>query len=238
MTFWDHFDVLRGNILRSIAVVFGLSIFGFCFKSFLFETIILAPTNSDFITYKLLAWDFEMKLISIEMSAQFFVHLRAAFSLGLVLGFPYIIFEIWRFIVPALYEKEKRAFRAAFSLSSVLFYFGVLVGFFIVLPVCLQFFVNYQVSTSVENTISLSSYMSMFNTMVILLGLVFEFPVVILALSRLGIVGKSFLKKGRKYAAIIILILAALITPSDPFSMLVLSLPLYLLYELTIILCK
>lgn len=238
MTFWDHLDVLRGTILRSIAIVLGFSIVAFLYKEFLFDNIILAPSKSSFITYRLLGWDFNMSLISVEVSAQFFVHLRASFSAGLILAFPLIVWELWRFIVPALYEKEKKAFRFSFTISSILFYFGVLVGFFVVLPVCLQFFINYQVSSSVANTITISSYMSLFNTMVIVLGFVFEFPVAILALSSLGIVNKNFLKKGRKYALLIILVVAAIITPTDPFSMLVLSCPLYLLYELTILLCK
>lgn len=146
--------------------------------------------------------------------------------------------EIWKFVSPALYAGEKRALRLAFLLSTVLFYLGVLVGYFVVLPLCLQFFINYTVSTEVVNTISLSSYMSMFTSMVLLNGLVFEFPTVMLALSRLGVVDRAALQRGRKYAFVAILIVAALITPADPVSMFVLAIPMYLLYEFSILLCS
>lgn len=146
--------------------------------------------------------------------------------------------EIWKFVAPALYAGEKRALRLAFLLSTVLFYLGVLVGYFVVLPLCLQFFINYTVSTEVVNTISLGSYMSMFTSMVLLNGLVFEFPTVMLALSRLGVVDRAALRRGRKYAFVAILIVAALITPADPVSMFVLAIPMYLLYEFSILLCS
>jgi sec-independent protein translocase protein TatC len=179
-----------------------------------------------------------MSLINVEISAQFFTHLKAALAAGVVLAFPYIVFEIWRFVAPALYDSEKKAVRTAFIMSSGFFYLGVVVGYFFVLPVCLQFFMNYSVSPEIANTITLSSYMSMFTSMSLLIGIVFEFPTVISVLSRLGVVGRSTLRKGRKYAFVAVLALAALITPSDPFSMLVLSAPLYLLYELSILLCR
>ena len=157
---------------------------------------------------------------------------------GLVVAFPYVIWEIWKFVAPALYENEKKAVRGAFSLSSALFYLGVAVGYFVVLPVCLMFFVNFSVSDAIVNTISLSSYMSLFTSMVFLIGILFEFPSVILALSSMGVISRSQLKSWRKYAIVVVLILAALITPSDPFSMFVLAIPLYGLFELSVLLCK
>ena len=237
MSFWDHLDVLRGTLIRSLAWLCAFTALGLAFRDPLFE-IVLAPTRQDFIVYRLLGWDFGMSLVNIEISAQFFVHLRAAAGAGLVLAFPLIIWEIWKFIRPALYEGETRAVRTAFLLSSLLFYFGVVFGYLVVLPVCLQFFMNYTVSPDIVNTITLGSYMGMFTSMVLLIGVVFEFPAVLSMLSRIGVLDRGTLRKGRRYAVVAVLILAALITPSDPFSMIVLALPLYGLYELSILLCK
>lgn len=237
MSFWDHLEELRGTIIRSALAVVIMSVAGLAFKDFLFDGIILWPTRPDFIVYRLLGWKFSMDLINVDISAQFFVHLKAALGTGLVAAFPFIVWEIWKFVSPALYDREVKPVRGAFLLSSVLFYCGVLVGYFFVLPVCLQFFMNYSVSDAVQNSITLNSYMSMFISMVLLIGIVFEFPTVIAVLSRLGAVNRALLRKGRKYAFVIILILSAIITPSDPFSMLVLVFPLYLLYEFSILLC-
>ena len=237
MSFWDHLEELRGTIIRSALAVVVVSVAGLIFKDFLFDVIILGPTRSDFVVYRMLGWAFSMNLINVEISAQFFVHLKAALGVGLVASFPYIIWEIWRFVKPALYDREIGPVRGAFALASLLFYCGVLVGYFFVLPVCLQFFMNYSVSDTVVNSITLNSYMSMFISMVLVIGIVFEFPTVIAVLSRLGAVNRGMLRKGRKYAFVTILVLAAIITPSDPFSMLVLALPLYLLYEFSILLC-
>lgn len=238
MSFWDHLDVLRSTLIRSLVALAVACIPGLCWRRLLFDGIILAPTRPDFPVYRLLGWRMQMQLINVEVSAQFFVHLRCALIAALVLAFPYIVFELWRFVAPALYEREKKAVKKAFGLSSLLFYTGVLVGYFVVLPACLQFFLNYTVSDAVANTITLGSYISIFGSMVLLIGIAFEFPVVILILSSLGIVGKAGLRKSRAYALIGILTLSALITPSDPISMLVLSAPLYLLYELSILLCR
>lgn len=237
MSFWDHLEELRWTLLRSVAAVCILSVLGFIFKEPLFK-VILRPAQSDFVIYRLLGWNMDMDLINVDISAQFFIHLRAAVAVGLILAFPYIIWEIWRFVAPALYPNEKKAVGAAFLMSSGFFYLGVLVGYFFVLPVCLQFFMNYSVSPEINNTITVGSYMSMFMSMSLLIGLVFEFPTVIAVLSRLGVVTRGLLRKGRKYAFVIVLALSALITPADPFSMLVLAAPLYLLYELSILLCR
>jgi len=238
MSFWDHLDVLRGTLFRSLGAVCLCSVLGFVFKDLLFDGIVLAPSRPDFCIYRLLGWSFSMQLINVEVSAQFFVHLKAAFAVGVVLAFPYVVWELWRFLEPALYAGEKRPVRLAFSLSTGLFYLGVAVGYFIVLPVCLQFFMNYTVSDTVANTITIGSYMSMFFSMVLLIGIAFEFPSVMLVLNRLGVLGRETLQKGRRYAVVVVLVLSALITPADPFSMFVLAFPLYFLYELSILLCS
>ena len=237
MSFWDHLDVLRGTLFRSVLAVILVSIVFLVIPERLFKAV-LWPTTSDFILYKLLGLDFNMSLINIEVSAQFFVHLKISILMAVIVAFPYIIYEIWKFIAPALYDNEKKAVSKAFGMSSFLFYLGVAVGYFIVLPVCLMFFMNYTVSDTVQNTISLSSYISLFTSMVFLIGLLFEFPTVVLVLSHLGILTRKQLRSYRKAAFVVILVLAALITPSDPFSMFVLSIPLYGLYEFSILVCK
>lgn len=237
MSFWDHLEALRGNLWRSVLAVLAASGIFLFFPKTLFKAV-LWPTQANFPLYRLPGLDFSMDLINIELSAQFFVYLKVSILCGLVVAFPFVVWEMWKFIAPALYDNEKKAVRGAFSLSSALFYLGVAVGYFIVLPVCLVFFVNFSVSDSIVNTITLGSYMSMFTSMVFLIGILFEFPTVIVALSSLGIVSRQQLKGWRKYAFVAVLILAAIITPSDPFSMFVLALPLYGLFELSVLLCR
>ena len=237
MSFWDHLDVLRGTLFRSALSVFLASIVMFCFKDFLFGKVILAPSRPDFFMYKILGGGVSMQLINTEVSAQFFVHLKVSFICGLVIDFPYIIYEIWKFIAPALYDNEMRSVRKAFLGSALLFYAGVATGFCLIFPVTLSFFQGYTVSDTIANTVTLNSYISMFSSMVILFGIVFEFPVLIAILSNMGIVTKDTLKKYRKYAFVGVLIVAAIITPADPFSMLIAAAPLYLLYELSVFVC-
>ena len=237
MSFWDHLDVLRGTLFRSALSVFLASIVMFCFKDFLFGKVILAPSRPDFFMYRILGGGVSMQLINTEVSAQFFVHLKVSFICGLVIAFPYIIYEIWKFIAPALYDNEMRSVRKAFLGSALLFYAGVATGFCLIFPVTLSFFQGYTVSDAIANTITLNSYISMFSSMVILFGIVFEFPVLIVILSNMGIVTREMLTKYRKHAFVGVLIVAAVITPADPFSMLIAAAPLYLLYELSVIVC-
>ena len=237
MSFWDHLDVLRGTLFRSALSVFLASIVMFCFKDFLFGKVILAPSRPDFFMYKILGGGVSMQLINTEVSAQFFVHIKVSFICGLVIAFPYVIYEIWKFIAPALYDNEMRSVRKAFLGSALLFYSGVATGFCLIFPVTLSFFQGYTVSDAIANTITLNSYISMFSSMVILFGIVFEFPVLIAILSNMGIVTREMLTKYRKHAFVGVLIVAAVITPADPFSMLIAAAPLYLLYELSVIVC-
>ena len=237
MSFWDHLEALRGTLFRSVLSIALLSIVFLCIPKPLFKAV-LWPTEAGFPLYRLPGVDFSMTLVNIELSAQFFVYLKVAVLCGAVLAFPLVVWEIWKFVSPALYPHERKAVKKAFGLSSGLFYLGVAVGYFVVLPVCLMFFVNFSVSDNIVNHISLSSYMGLFTSMVFLIGILFEFPTVVLALSALGIVNRGMMKKGRKYAIVAVLVLAALITPSDPFSMFVLAIPLYGLYELSILLCR
>jgi sec-independent protein translocase protein TatC len=211
----------------------------FFFKTLLFEDVILAPSKPDFFLYRLLGADFSMTLVNIEVAAQFLIHMKITFISALILTFPFIIYEAWKFIAPALYEKEKKAVSFAFAFASVLFYAGVAVGYLIVFPLMLNFFAGYQVSPDIPNTFSLTSYISLFTSLVLTFGIVFEFPTVVAVLSSLKILNKESLKAFRKHALCIVLILAAVITPSgDPFSLMVVSVPLYLLYEFSILICR
>lgn len=237
MSFWDHLDVLRGTLFRSALAIVLVSVVLLCFKKFLFDDIILAPSRPDFFIYKWFGQDFSMELINTEISAQFFVHLKVSFICGLVLSFPYVIYEVWKFIAPALYENERISVSKAFLSSAVLFYIGVAVGFCLIFPITLSFFQGYTVSDSIANTITLNSYISMFSSMVILFGIVFEFPVLIAVMSSMGLITRDTLKQYRKHAVIGILVVAAIITPADPFSMAIAALPLYLLYELSVLVC-
>ena len=234
MSFWDHLEELRGTLFRSILAVCLLAVLGFVFKQPLFK-LILYPTSQDFPVYRLLGWDFSFDMINVEMAAQFFVHLQAAFGVALVVAFPYIIWEIWRFIAPGLYDNEKKAIGGAFLMATGFFYLGVAAGYFLVLPACVQFFLNYSVSPEITNAITISSYMSIFTSTVLLVGLAFEFPTVIWALSRIGVLDRGMLRKGRRYAVVATLALAAIVTPADPLSMIVVAAPLYLMYEVSIL---
>lgn len=238
-TFWDHLEELRKSIFHVLAVFVSLAVVMFFFKNFLFDKVVLAPASSDFFLYRMLGVDFSLSLVNLEVSAQFLIHMKVTFLCSLVLAVPYLIYEIWKFVLPALYENEKRALRGALGFASVLFYIGLAVAYSVIFPFMLNFFASYQVSPDVPNNFSLSSYISMFVSTMLAFGIVFEFPAVIAALSRLGVVSRSLLKQYRKHAFVVILVLSAVITPSgDPFTMMVVCLPLYLLYELSILICK
>lgn len=239
MTFWDHIDVLRKSLFRMAIAIIGLAVALFFCKDFLFNDVVLAPTVKDFYLYRLLGVDLALTLVNIEVSAQFMIHMKVTFVVAFILSIPYLVYEIWKFIAPALYENEKKAISGAFIFAGVLFYIGLAVGYALILPLMINFFAGYQVSPDVPNTFSLSSYISLFTSTVLTFGLVFEFPSVIAVLSALGIVSKQTLQTYRRHAVCAVVILAALITPSgDPFSLLICTVPLYLLYEFSILICR
>lgn len=237
MSFWDHLEVLRGTLFRSVLAIACTGVVLLCFKGFLFDDVILAPTRPDFWLYRWLNLPFTMTLINTDISGQFFIHLKVSFICGFIISFPYVCYELWMFIAPALYPSEKSSVRQAFSFASILFYAGLAIGYYLILPITLNFFQGYTVSDEVLNTITLESYISMFTSMVLLFGIVFEFPVLIAVLNRMGIVTKESIKKYRRHAIVAILVVAAIITPADPFSMLIAAAPLYLLYEMSILVC-
>ena len=237
MTFWDHLDALRGTLVRMLVAVLLCSVAIFCMKSWVFDGLIFAPTRGDFFVYQWLKADVNVNLVNLDISAQFFTHIKVSLMLGLIVAFPYLIYELWRFIAPALYEREKSAVKKAFSFASLLFYIGVAVGYIFVFPVTLQFFQGYSISESLTNTFSLQSYISMLTSLVLLFGIVFEFPSVLAVLSKMGLVTRKTLRKFRRHAVVAILVVSAIITPADPVSMLIAAAPLYLLYELSVFVC-
>lgn len=239
LSFWDHLEELRGCLIYSVLVLLVSFIVLFFFKGFIFDTVVLGPSRSDFWLYRLLGLDMNVKLINIEITAQFFIHIKVTFFAALVVTFPYLIYELWHFVAPALYDSERSAIRRAFGMGAGLFYLGVAFGYFVVMPVMLFFFEGYQVSESVENTFSLTSFIGIFSSMVMLMGILFEFPTLIVVLSKFGVVNRDLLRRSRKYAVMAVLALSAIVTPSgDPFTMLIVAAPLYVLYEFSIFLCK
>lgn len=246
MDFWSHVEALRNVIVRAGIVVLALMVIFFAFMGDIFDSIILAPTRGDFILYRLFekvtalsplmpqftTGDFEVHLINIQLASQFFIHMSTSFWLAVVFAFPVIIYLLWGFIAPALYDNEKRGIRQAFMLGNVMFFIGVAMGYFVVFPVTLRFLAEYQVSAQVPNQISLDSYMDNFMVLILVMGLVFELPLVSWLLGRLGVVSRTFFARYRRHAVALLLILAAIITPTgDPFTLMVVFLPIYALWE-------
>ena len=239
MTFWDHLDALRASLIKVIVAFLVVAIGLFPFKVFLFDNLILAPTKSDFWIYKLLGADFSLNLVNIELTTQFMIHMKMTLLCAAVLIFPYMVYQVWKFIAPALYSNEKNAIGKAFLLSSFLFYAGVVISYLIIIPLMLNFFSGYQVSSAVPNMFSLSSYISIFTSMALTFGIVFEFPILTILLSNLGLLHRESMKQYRRHAVCAIVVLAAVITPSgDPFSLAIVAVPLYLLYEFSVLICR
>lgn len=249
MSFWEHLDELRKVLFRIVIVLMAMMVGAFFLKEPIFA-IIMGPLDSDFALYKafnsLLAAmnlgemePFEIQLMNIEMAAQFFTHLRVSLYVALVVGMPYFFYQLWTFVAPALYPKEKRAVRKSFGFAAILFYMGILVGYYLVLPLTVRFLGTYQVSYDVPNQISLTSYIGMFVSLILIMGVVFEMPVLAALLSRFGIINKELMKKYRKHAIVVLVILAAIITPSgDAVTLFFVAVPLYCLYELSVVVCR
>jgi sec-independent protein translocase protein TatC len=252
MTFWEHLDELRGVLIRIVVILIILTIVAFSFKGILFDYILLAPKNSDFITYRVLcsigkalsipSFCLEpstIRLININLAGQFMSHMTLSIMAGFIISSPFIVWQLWRFIRPGLTAREQKGTRGAVAVISGLFITGVLFSYFLVVPLMVNFLGNYQVSESVTNQIALTSYTSAVTTLCLMMGVVFEFPVVVLFLTRIGIITPQFLRRYRKHTIVFILIVAGLITPSpDIFSQLIVSVPLYILFEISVQLSK
>lgn len=242
MTFWDHLDELKKYIVRIIVVAFVFTLVAFLLKEPLFD-LILAPQSSDFPTYRLLQKlglmsadsHFSVNLINTGLASQFLVHMRVALWTGVVAAMPYIIYSLFRFVAPALYDHERRHASRFVLGGYFMFVVGCLLCYFVIFPFTFRFLGTYQVSDTVDNMINLSSYISTMLSMVLVMGVVFEIPMLCLLLARVGVLGSAPMKEYRKHAVVLILIAAAVITPTgDPFTLSLVALPMWGLYELGI----
>ena len=236
MSFWGHLEELRRTLFRVVAVLLVFMIACFCVMPDLFDSFVLGPTTSDFFLYRWLSNlggtgmflpdfsndDFAVEIININVASQFLTHISTSFWFALVLMFPYLIFEVWRFVQPALFENERRSVGLAFLGGTVMFFLGCAVGYCLVFPFTFRFLTEYQLSASIVNQISLNSYMGNFLMLVFVMGIVFELPLLAWLLSKLGLVNKTFFRTYRRHAVVILLVLSAVITPSgDPFTLMV-----------------
>lgn len=256
MSFFEHLEALRWHIIRSAIAVLIFTILAFAFFRSIFYDVILAPTRVDFWTYRMMcrmgnslhnmfsfikADDFCMHsinfgLINTEMAGQFNLQLNSSIMIGLILGIPYLLYELWKFIKPALHEKERKAASGFVFYCSLLFFIGILFGYYVVTPLSIRFFATYNVSDTIHNMFSIDSFMSSVTMLTFLAGIVFQLPIVVYILSAVGILTPKFMRQTRRYATILILVLAAIITPSpDALTMMIVALPLFLLYEFSII---
>ena len=256
MSFFEHLEALRWHLIRSALAIVVFAIFAFIYYDTIFNGLIMAPTHEDFWTYRqmcafghwlhsIISWfaaeDFCVKtvkvnLINTELAGQFTLQFNSAIIIGLTLGVPYILWEVWKFIKPALHEKERKSASGFVFYSSMLFALGVSFGYFVVTPLAVKFFVNYIVSTSITNMISTDSYISTVTTLTLASGLGFQLPILVYILANIGILTPKFMRRTRRYAVVLILIIAALITPTpDALTMCVVAVPLMLLYEISIL---
>jgi sec-independent protein translocase protein TatC len=249
MSFLDHLEELRWHVIRSVIAIMVFTILGFVYVKWIFTNIILAPAKSDFLTWRLLCklghavdkvdllciQDIPLELQSRYMTGQFTITIVAAFVLGLVFAFPYVVWEVWRFIRPGLHLKERRNSTGAVAAVSTLFAAGVSFGYFVIAPLMVYVMVNYRISDLIVNQFDITSYVTTFVALVLGSGLLFQLPVVIYFLSKIGLVTPKFLRQYRKHSVIAILIVAAIITPPDPLSQTLISIPLYLLFEISIL---
>jgi sec-independent protein translocase protein TatC len=251
MSFLGHLEALRWHLVRSAAVVVIFGVTAFCLNDFIFDTVIFGPLQQDFISYKVLCklghkigvgdvMCMAVKtphLQTLGASEQFFNHMWIAFLCGLILGFPVILWELWKFIKPALKDKEVGPVKIFVVIASVLFLIGIFFGYFLLFPMSYNFLINYQVSTSgiVQTNNTFDDYISLISTMTIVSGIIFEMPILVYFLTRLTLLTPQFMRKYRKHAVVVILIAAAIITPSpDVTSQMVVAVPMYLLYEISV----
>lgn len=247
MSFFDHLDALRGHLIRSAIAIIVITGFVFAYYDWIFDTVIMGPSLPNFWTYRTMCnvgnaigrnfcfSEFHISLINTEMAGQFTLQINSSLMIGLTLGVPYLLWEVWRFIRPALLEKERKAASGFVFYTSLLFFIGVLFGYYVITPMSLHFLATYTVSSRIQNLFDIDSYISSVATLTIASGLVFELPILIYILASLGIMTPKFMRESRRYAIVIILIIAAVVTPTpDMLTMTIVSIPLFLLYEASI----
>jgi len=246
MSFLQHLESLRWHLIRSVIAIFGFGILAFLNKGFVFDTVLLGPKNPDFLTYRVLCniseviciEELPFILMNISMSGQFTNHIFVSAIAGFIIAFPYVFWEIWRFVKPALYTKESKHARGVVFFSSLLFMSGVLFGYYVIAPLAVNFLGSYQVSEIVANQINLGSYITTVASISLACGVVFELPILTYFLTKVGILTPEFMKTYRKHALVITLILAAIITPPDVISQILVAMPLLLLYEVSIVVSR
>ncbi len=248
MSFLDHLEELRWHLIRSVIAMVVFTVIAFIEVRWIFSNIILAPAKSDFFTWRVLCKlgnainkpdlciaDIPLELQSRFMTGQFTITIIAAFVIGLIFSFPYIVWEVWRFVKPGLHKREQNSSTGVVLIVSFLFALGISFGYYVIAPLMVYIMVNYRISDLIVNQFDITSYVSTFVTLVFGSGLLFQLPVVIYFLSKFGIVTPTFLRKYRKHAIVVILIVAAIITPPDPLSQILITIPLYMLFEISIL---
>jgi sec-independent protein translocase protein TatC len=249
MSFFDHLEALRWHLVRSAIAVIIFTIGAFYWYDFIFDTVIMGPSRPSFWTYRMLCklgdllhrdgfcvTKIDIKLLNSDMAGQFTLQINSALLIGITLGFPYLLYEIWKFVKPALHDKERKAARGFVGYATFLFAIGIMFGYYIITPMSVNFLSSYTVSSAITNWFSIDSYISSVATLTLASGLVFQLPILVYILSSLGILTPKFMRNGRRYAIVIILIIAAIITPTpDMLTMTVVSIPLFILYEVGIV---
>ena len=251
MSFFDHLDVLRKHLIRSSLAIVAFTGVAFAYYDFIFDTVIMGPKKHTFWTYKMMciigdkfnlgpdfcvSKDVPFNIINTEMAGQFTLQMNSSLLIGIILGAPYLLFEVWLFIKPALHENERKSATGFTGYAVLLFAIGILFGYYIITPLSINFLANYTVSSIIQNNITIDSYLSSVATLTLGSGLVFELPILIFVLSKFGIMTPKIMRSSRRYATVIILIIAAIVTPTpDILTMLTVSFPLFLLYELSIV---
>lgn len=239
MTFWDHLDVLRSVVIKALVVTVVAAAIAFCLKDQLFE-VVLAPRTSDFITYRLFGVEpFSIHLMNTGLTEQFIIHLKTSMFAGVLVTSPYIIYLLFHFISPALYDNERKYATLLCTSGYLMFMLGTLLNYFLIFPLTVKFLGTYQVSEDVANMLTLQSYMDTLLMMSLVMGIIFELPVVSWLLGKMGLLKASMMRMWRKHAIVAILVIAAIITPTtDAFTLFIVALPIWLLYELSIFIVK
>jgi sec-independent protein translocase protein TatC len=251
MSFLDHLEALRFHLLRSIAVILIFTVIAFLAKSIVFGVIILGPSKVDFFTYRVLCdvanWlnipalcidELPFTIQSRQMTGQFSMHMTSSFVVGFIASFPYVFWEIWRFISPGLYDKEKNAAQGAVFFVSLLFLLGAAFGYYVLSPLSINFLANYQLDPTILNEFDITSYVTTLVMLVLASAIMFQLPVVVYFLSMSGLVTSKMLKAYRKHSIVVILVVSAIITPPDVISQLLIAMPILVLYEIGITIAK
>ncbi|GAB3924395.1 twin-arginine translocase subunit TatC [Mucilaginibacter myungsuensis] len=248
MSFFDHLEALRWHLIRASIAILIFTGFAFGYYEWLFHTVIMGPARNDFWTYrtmcdigKMLHRDFcfsemNIKLQNNEMAGQFTLQINSSLLIGITLGIPYLLWEIWRFIRPALHSAERKAATGFVFYATFLFFLGIMFGYYVITPMSVHFLSTYEVSSLIENRPTIDSYLSSVATLTLATGIVFELPIIIYVLATLGVMTPKLMRSSRRYAIVIILIIAAIVTPTpDMMTMTVVSIPLFILYEVSIV---